>query len=104
MNGLGIADTLKEYGMEIDETKLSNTRERNKEKGGSRKMKQKESVPIPQKLLLTVEEAAAYSNIGVHRIRDLLEEPDCDFSLKKGAYSLIKRAKFEKYKIGRAHV
>lgn len=60
-------------------------------------MKSKEIVPIPQKLLLTVDEAAEYSNIGVHRIRDLLEEPDCDFALRKGAYSLIKRAKFERY-------
>lgn len=60
-------------------------------------MKPKESVPIPQKLLLTIDEAAEYSNIGVHRIRDLLEEPDCDFVLRKGAYSLIKRVKFERY-------
>lgn len=60
-------------------------------------MKSKEIVPIPQKLLLTVEEAAEYSNIGVHRIRDLMEEPDCDFLLRKGSYSLIKRTKFEKY-------
>lgn len=60
-------------------------------------MKQRETVPIPQKLLLTVEEAAEYSNIGVHKIRDLLDEPDCDFVLRKGAYSLIKRTKFEKY-------
>lgn len=60
-------------------------------------MKPKEAVPIPQKLLLTIDEAAEYSNIGVHRIRDLLEEPDCDFVLRKGAYSLIKRVKFERY-------
>lgn len=57
----------------------------------------KEIVPIPQKLLLTVDEAAEYSNIGTNRIRELLEEPDCDFVLKKGAYSLIKRTKFERY-------
>lgn len=60
-------------------------------------MKQKETVPIPQKLLITVEEAAEYSNIGVHRIRELLEEKDCDFVLKKGSYSLIKRVRFERY-------
>lgn len=60
-------------------------------------MKVKESVPIPQKLLLTVEEAAQYSNIGEKRLRELLLEPDCDFVLRKGAYSLIKRKKFEKY-------
>lgn len=57
----------------------------------------KETVPIPQKLLLTVEEAAEYSHIGVHKIRELLEEKDCDFVLKKGSYSLIKRVKFERY-------
>lgn len=57
----------------------------------------KETVPIPQKLLLTVEEAAEYSHIGSHKIRELLEEKDCDFVLKKGSYSLIKRAKFERY-------
>lgn len=60
-------------------------------------MKQKEIVPIPQKLLLTIEEAAEYSHIGVHKIRELLEEKDCDFVLKKGTYSLIKRIKFERY-------
>lgn len=57
----------------------------------------KETVPIPQKLLLTIEEAAEYSHIGVHKIRALLEEKDCDFVLKKGACFLIKREKFEKY-------
>lgn len=54
-------------------------------------------VPIKDKLLLTVDEAAAYSNIGSNRIRELLNEPDCDFVLRKGAYSLIKRIKFEQY-------
>lgn len=57
----------------------------------------RETVPIPQKLLLTVDEAAEYSNIGEARIRELINEPDCDFVLKKGAYSLIKRVRFEKY-------
>lgn len=61
----------------------------------------KEIVPIPQKLLLTVEEAAEYSHIGEHRIRELFEEKDCDFVLKKGTYSLIKRVKFEKYILDR---
>lgn len=64
-------------------------------------MKQKETVPIPQKLLITVEEAAEYSHIGVHKIRELIEEKDCNFVLKKGAYSLIKRIKFERYILDR---
>jgi len=54
-------------------------------------------VPIKDKLLLTVDEAAAYSNIGSNRIRELLNASDCDFALRKGAYTLIKRVKFERY-------
>ena len=60
-------------------------------------MRGRETVPIHQKLLLTVDEAAEYSHIGTNRIRELINEPDCDFVLRKGTYSLIKRTKFEKY-------
>lgn len=56
-----------------------------------------EKVPIHHKLLITIEEAAEYSHIGTHKIRELLEEKDCNFVLKKGSYTLIKRVKFEKY-------
>ena len=34
------------------------------------------SVPIPQKLALTIPEAAAYSNIGMNKIAKLLQEPN----------------------------
>lgn len=61
----------------------------------------RQTIPIPQKLLLTVEEAAEYSHIGEHRIRELLEEEDCDFLLRKGAFSLIKRVRFENYILDR---
>lgn len=57
----------------------------------------KEKVPIPQKLLITVDEAAEYSHIGVNKIRELFTEPDCNFVLKKGTFCLIKRKKFEQY-------
>lgn len=55
-------------------------------------------VPIWQKLNMTVEEAAAYSGIGVNRIRELMNENDCDFVLRVGCKkALIKRSKFEKF-------
>ncbi len=60
-------------------------------------MKNDMKVEIKDKLLLTVDEAAAYSNIGSNRIRELLNERDCNFALRKGAYTLIKREKFERY-------
>ncbi len=55
-------------------------------------------IPICEKLNLTIEEAAVYSGIGVHKIRELLNEKNCDFVLKVGCKkTLIKRIKFEKY-------
>ena len=59
-------------------------------------------IPICDKLNLTIDETAAYSGIGVHKIRELLNEKDCDFALKVGCKkTLIKRIKFEKYILSR---
>jgi len=61
-------------------------------------MKQKETVPIPQKLLLTVEEAALYSNIGITKIYEAMNRPMCNFVIHVGNKKrLIKRKEFEKY-------
>lgn len=61
-------------------------------------MKQTELVPIPQKLLLTVEEAAAYSNIGITKLYKIINSPGCNFVIYVGDKKrLIKRKGFEKY-------
>lgn len=55
-------------------------------------------VPIWEKMNLTIEEAAAYSGIGIHKIRELIKEPNCNFVLSVGIKkTLIKRKEFEKY-------
>lgn len=41
-------------------------------------------VPIWEKLNLTIEEAAAYSGVGINKIREMMKEKDCDFVLKVG--------------------
>lgn len=56
-----------------------------------------EKVPIAEKLALTLEEAAAYSNIGINKLRDITNETDCTFVLFVGNKRLIKRQIFEKY-------
>lgn len=62
-------------------------------------------IPIYEKLNLSVEEAAAYSGIGQNKIRELMERPDCDFTLKVGTgKSLIKRKKFETYLTARTEI
>ena len=54
-------------------------------------------VEIKDKLNLTIEEAAAYSNIGINRIDKMAKRPNCPFVLCVGRKKLIKRKEFEKY-------
>ena len=54
-------------------------------------------VPIWEKANLTLEEAAAYSNIGVNRLREISDEPNCPFVLWVGSKRLIKRRLFDAY-------
>lgn len=60
-------------------------------------MKETPKVEIKDKLNLTIEEAAAYSNIGINKIRELLERPKCPFVIYIGRKRLIKRREFEKF-------
>lgn len=55
------------------------------------------SIPINEKLNLTIKEAVEYSNIGEKTIRSLLKKKGCPFLLKVGNRQLIKRKEFEKY-------
>lgn len=57
----------------------------------------KYQVPVWEKSNLTVEEAAAYFNIGEHKIRKLSDTDDCSFVLWVGRKRLIKREQFDKY-------
>ena len=55
-------------------------------------------VPIWEKVTLTVDEAAEYSNIGINRINAMLNEPGCTFVLCVGkGKRLVKRKEFERY-------
>lgn len=55
-------------------------------------------VPIKDKLNLTIEEAAAYSNIGMNKLREMIKEPSCPFVLYVGeGKRVIKRKAFENY-------
>lgn len=56
-----------------------------------------ETIPINEKVTLTVEEASAYSNIGVNKLHELLREPSCTFVLYVGSKKLVKRKEFERY-------
>ncbi len=57
----------------------------------------KYEVPIWEKSNLTLEEAAAYSNIGICKLRSLTDDDNCKFVLWVGNKRLIKRRKLDEY-------
>lgn len=54
-------------------------------------------VPIWQKANLTLEEAAAYSGVGINRLRKLTDDENCEFVLWVGSKRLIKRILLDRY-------
>ena len=54
-------------------------------------------VPIWEKSNLTLEEAAAYSGIGINKLRSLSDKEHCQFVLWVGSKRLIKRRKLDEY-------
>ena len=57
----------------------------------------KYEVPIWEKSNLTLEEAAAYSGIGINKLRKLSDSESCPFVLWIGSKRLIKRKKLDEY-------
>lgn len=57
----------------------------------------KKEIPFWEKANLTLEEAAAYSSIGVNKLRELTNSTSCPFVLWVGAKRLIKRRKFDEF-------
>ena len=55
------------------------------------------NLAINSKLVLTIKEAAVYSNIGVNKLNELLRSPNCPFVLFVGTKKLVKRKEFEEF-------
>ena len=62
------------------------------------------SLPIDRKMLLSIREAAEYSNIGINKIDELLKQPNCPFVLYVGTKKLVKRRAFEEFIKGRVAI
>lgn len=60
-------------------------------------MKEEYNVPIWEKINLTKQEAAIYSNIGINKIDEMLKDPKCSFVLYVGTKKLVKRKEFEQF-------
>ena len=57
----------------------------------------KTSVEISQKCLLTLEEAAQYTGLGMQKLRDLSSNENCGFVLWNGSKRMFKREKLVSY-------
>ena len=49
------------------------------------------NIPIKDKFLLTIREAAEYSNIGINHLSQMLNDPYCSFVIFNGNRKLVKR-------------
>lgn len=54
-------------------------------------------VPIWEKTNLTLEEAAAYSGIGINKLREISNNDRCNFVLWVGTKRLIKRKQLDEF-------
>lgn len=54
-------------------------------------------IPIWEKSNLTLEEAAAYTGIGINKLRTLTDKEDCEFVLWIGTKRLLKRKKLDEF-------
>ena len=55
--------------------------------------KARAEVPISEKCLLTLEEAAAYTGIGICKLREMSNDERCDFVLWNGTKRMLKKEK-----------
>lgn len=60
--------------------------------------------PIWEKACLTIEEAAEYTGIGRTKLRSMLRQKKCPFSISNSNQVLIVREKFDAYLKGRKRI
>jgi len=58
---------------------------------------EKNQIPVGEKYMLSINEAAQYFNIGIKKMRRLAEDNVGDFAVYNGNRRLIIREKFEEF-------
>ena len=73
---------------------MNSNNKNNENKENNEKM---QLVRVSEKIILTIPEAAALSNIGQNRLNKLLRAPNCPFVIRVGTKKLVKRKEFERF-------
>ena len=55
------------------------------------------TVPVWERTTITLEEAAAYTGIGVKKLRQMTDDPACEYVMWVGTRRMIKRRKLDEY-------
>lgn len=61
------------------------------------KMSEKFEIPVWEKANLSLEEASAYTGIGIHKLREMSDVRHCDFVLWVGNKRLLKRKNLDEF-------
>ena len=70
----------------------------------NKEIQQDMCLSIDRKMLLSIREAAEYSNIGINKIDEMLKQSNCPFVLYVGNKKLVKRKAFEAYIDGKVAI
>ena len=54
-------------------------------------------IPLSERSLLTIKEAAALYGIGQNKLSKMLHVPGCSFALRNGNRMMLKRDAFDRY-------
>lgn len=54
-------------------------------------------IPIWEKSNLSFDEAAAYTGVGVNKLRELSNQEDCNFVIRIGSKKMLKRKKLDEF-------
>lgn len=57
----------------------------------------REEIDISKKCLLTLEEAASYTGIGINKLREISNDESCNWVLWNGTRRMIKRTRLESF-------
>lgn len=67
-------------------------------------IRNQQTTPIWKKKFLTIEEANAYTGIGLNKLLKLTNEPDCKFLVWYGPKRMIRRQEFEEFILNAKHI
>lgn len=68
-----------------------------RQEAGGKAMTRKLEIPFWKKAVMTVDEASAYSSIGINKLYDMPNDTRCSYVLRNGNRRLIKRKEFDEY-------